>query len=391
MDTKLYRTKTIFNEMNNQPASINSNVWPIGLDIGYSAVKTFSGNAAVCFPSYAAINTGTSQINVAGNEDQNRIKYADEDGEIWDVGASAQDNISVSDTSAGSLAIYGRSRYYSPMFKVLARVGIAVGMRKNQFGDPTGKTLVLQTGLPPKYINSDQGMMMDVLKGRHRFSICIGSGSWENFDFTINSMPNVIDQPQGTLFSISTNASMTLTTDARKYFSSRMLIVDPGFGTLDTFPMIRGSITRDNCETDSNLGMKQVFKETSDEIFDKFGFEVSVPAMQQFLETGMVLKREGRAYKKVPFDDILEKHSRDICKRALERIIDIYNPLVEFDYMVVTGGTGAAWIDFILNDEDFKNSETLQILSGNQGDPSLPYIFANARGYYIYAMSRSAA
>lgn len=366
----------------------NNDSWVIGLDIGYSGVKTFSPNACVCFPAFATKKM-SERISIGQAEDNRLILYRDENGEEWEVGAMAQNSISVSDTSAGSMSIYGRSRYYSPMFKVLYRVGIAVGCRINAFGNPHGKNLKIETGLPPKYIRSDSADLKSVMVGSHKFSIKIGNGAWEEFSFTLNPEDiDIIDQPEGTLFSISTNPTLGLVPDAVKYFNSKILIVDPGFGTLDLFPMIRGSVNRDNCQTYTELGMKQVLKDTTDEILKECNFEISVPAFQQFLEQEYVLKKEGRKVTKVDFSDILEKHSRDICNKAIDRIIEIYNPTMEFDYLVLTAGTGAAWSNYFRNCPDFKDCDTLSIISGNQGDPTLPYIFSNVRGYYIFGITR---
>lgn len=388
MSTKDYRTKTIFRDMDN--LKLNNETWPIGIDIGYSGVKVFSGNTALSFPSYAAEAEGDTQISIGSDEDDaTTIQYKGEDGVTWNVGAIAQNNISVSDTSAGSLAIYGRSRYYSPMFKILMRVGLAAGLIPNKYGDPSGKKIVIQTGLPPKYILSDKGDLKEVFMGRHVFSVRFGSNGWRDFDITIgeeNFRP-VMDQPEGTLFSIMTDRFGQLMSDAREISSSRVLIMDPGFGTLDLFPMVRRNINRDACQTFPELGMKRVLKDTAAEIFEKYNFEISVPAMQQFLETGQVMRREGRSYKKAGFEDILIKHSKDVCRKALDRIVDIYNPLVEFDCLVVTGGTGAAWYGYINEDERFATSDTVRIIPGNQGDTELPYIFSNVRGYYIFALS----
>lgn len=388
MLTRSYRTRTILRDMDNKLKS--ETVWPIGLDIGYSGVKTCSGNMISCFPSYAVQNRYETRLAIgAGEDDERRILYRDEESGEWEVGALAQNMISTSDATAGSMAIYGRSRYYSPMFKVLARVGLASGMIPNRYGSPTGKKLQIITGLPPKYIKSDSYDMKTVLSGHHKFSVKFGNSGWMDFDFTldINDI-GIVDQPQGTLFSISTNPDMRLFPDARKYFASRVLVIDPGFGTLDIFPMIRKNTSRDDCQTFTELGMKQVLKKTADDIFKLYNFEISVPAMQPYLETGMVIKKEGRKTTKVEFDDILEKNSKLVCDTAIEKIMEIYDPPTEFDYMVLTGGTGAAWSSYFRNSEYFKDCDTVQIISGNQGDPSLPYIFSNVRGYYIFALSR---
>ena len=58
--------------------------------------------------------------------------------------------------------------------------------------------------------------------------------------------------------------------------------------------------------------------------------------------------------------------------------------LYEYDYLIVTGGTGEAWFDII--NEYFKNMETLTIVRGSQND-DLPGVFANVRGYYMFRYS----
>ena len=391
MITAQYRTKTIFMEADNKKVP---GVWPVGLDIGYSGVKVFSGNAIVCFPSYASVSSVESRISIASDtdDDSRSIMYMDEHGTIWDVGADAQDMISVSDTSAGSLAIYGRSRYYSPMFKVIMRVGIAAGIRTNRFGGPEGKALKIQTGLPPKYIISDTADLLSVMAGHHVFKVKFGSGDWESFDFILSEQDiSIMDQPEGTLFSIATDRDIRLTKNAARYFNANLLIVDPGFGTLDLFPMFKKKIDRDACQTYPELGMKQVLKDTANEILRRHNFEVSVPAMQKFLETGLVYKREGRRITKVPFDDILEACSRAVCDKTVDKIFEVYGPTLEFDYIVLTGGTGEAWFKMFQENEYLKDCGTVQVIPGNYGDESLPWLFSNVRGYFIFMVTRFAA
>ena len=385
METKEYKTKTMFKEIANPVLSPDK--WCIGLDIGYSAVKGISQNSLVCFPAFAIENTGSTQISFGyTSEDNQAIHYRDEDGVEWSVGASAQDTISASDTSAGSLSAYGRHRYFAPMFKVLFRTGLASLMRANQYGDPAGKKIVLQTGLPPKYLKNDERDFREVLIGHHHFFVKYGMQPWQEFDFELtedNILP-MISQPMGTILSISTSKDIKPVADAAKYFNSKILIMDAGFGTLDLFPMLKGEVTVSTCETDSNLGMKRVLQDTAEEIQEKYGFEVSVPAMQQYLETGMVPARFGRTFKNTAFNDILEKHSRDICYQAIDKLMNTYN-ITDYQYIIITGGTCAAWSNFIREHEFFKGNDVVKIVSGNQGDPTLPYIFSNVRGYFVYA------
>ena len=321
-------------------------------------------------------------------EDNTSIRYRDENGQEWLVGAAAQDSISASDTTAGSLSAYGRHRYYSPMFKVLFRTGIAAGLTQNQYGDPEGKLINIQTGLPPRYLN-DETDLRDVIMTEHHFEVKFGDGPWKKYDIDLKSDNNIMPalaQPIGTLVSIATNKNFQPSQSAAAYFTQKMLLMDGGFGTMDYVPIKKGQVTLAECETDETLGMKRVLSDTATEIFKQYGFEVSVPAMQQYLETGVVPAKTGRVYKKMPFDELLEKNSRRICELAINKAMDVY-PLQEYHGLIITGGTCAAWSNFIRENEFFREGDVIEIISGNQGDPDLPYIFSNVRGYYIFGMT----
>jgi plasmid segregation protein ParM len=283
-------------------------------------------------------------------------------------------------------ALYGRNRYYTPMFKVISRVGLALGMRANSYGSPNGKSLVVQTGLPPAYMKSDSDFIRDVLSGEHKFAIKIASGDWIDFSFSLPiENVRVMPQPMGTLLSISTDNTGKFIPEARKYFSSNMLIFDPGFGTLDIFNIENRLIK--SYETFDDLGMKRVLSEASDEIFKKYKTEIPVPAMQKYLAQGEITIRDRKLRKttKQPFDDILDAANTKVCEEALAKTEDIFNYLFDHDYLVITGGTGAAWNDIIV--DHFKDMETLTIIPGNQND-TLPYTFSNVRGYYMYLLSK---
>lgn len=380
--TQNFKTKTIFTERKNE--SVNG-VWTVALDIGYSAVKGFSNNMIYCFPSYCRkIN---NQMLTFADNNQSEILYKNnETNEIWAVGSTAQEMI-IADEARDSIAeLYGRNRYFSEIFKVISRVGMGIGMLSNEYDSPNGKKLVVQTGLPPAYMKTDTILLKEALAGHHDFSIKIGNKPWVSltFDLSENDI-YVMPQPMGTLLSISTDNTGKPTPEAQKYFKSSMLIFDPGFGTLDVFNIRNKMI--ESTETFDNLGMKRVFQETSDLILEKFGQEVTVPAMQKLLSTGEVklLDRKSRSTKLEPFANLLEEANKKVCYEALQKIDNIYNNLFDHDYLVITGGTGDAWKNLII--EYYSGMESLKIVNGNQND-MLPSIFSNVRGYYLYIVNK---
>lgn len=382
MRTEDFKTKTINKK---RPNIGGVTQWGIALDIGYSAVKGFCKNQVFSFPSYA--KKLDSEIIPIGDVINTDIQYRDcESGELWAVGESAQNMIAINDSEDSELTLYGRNRYFSPLFKVIARVGMGLGLQTNEFGSPNDLETVIQTGLPPRYIKMDADLLREVLAGRHVFDIKVSTGQWQHFDITIKQENiRIISQPMGTLMSVANGSDGKVTVEGKKYFNSKVLIFDPGFGTLDCFSM--KNRLNDNNETFDNLGMKRVMQETVKEIFDKFKVEVTVPAIQKFLTTGKIpyLDRKKRHTEFVDFTEILEEKSRKVCLEAMGKIMEMYNYLTEYDYLIITGGTGAAW-NLCIRDY-LKDFNTLKVLSGNQND-SLPYIFSNVRGYYMYLMSK---
>lgn len=382
INTNNFKTKTIFTERKNESVD---GIWTVALDIGYSAVKGFSNNMIYSFPSYC--RKMTNQMLSFGDTNKTDIMYKDnETGEQWIVGTAAQEMITSDETRDSIAELYGRNRYFSDIFKVISRVGMGIGMLTNQYDTPNGKKLVVQTGLPPAYLKTDTVYIKEALSGHHNFSIKIGNKSWVSLTYDLAEEDiYVMPQPMGTLLSISTDNTGKTIPDAAKYFKSSMLIFDPGFGTLDVFNIRNKMI--ESSETFDNLGMKRVMQETSNMILEKFNQEVPVPAMQKLLTTGEVkcFNRKERKTTMNNFSDLLEKASEKVCYEALQKIDNIYNNLVDHDYLVITGGTGDAWKSIIT--EYYSGMDSLRIISGNQND-MLPTIFSNVRGYYLYIINK---
>ncbi len=373
---KNYKSRT----MNIPRESISvPSVWGLACDFGYSSVKGISPNNVFRHPSYAK---KVDNIITLVDPDITDIYYKDcETGEMWAVGEGAQAMISMEDTSDSEQALYGRNRYYDPMFKVIARTGIGFGLLNNQYGSPSNKPLVLQTGLPPRYMKADKELLQDVLSGHHEYELKIGTSPWQKFSFDL-PVDNILvmPQPMGTLLSICKDNKGELIPEAKEYLRSSMLIFDPGFGTFDVFD-IRGKQIK-GFETFDDLGMKRVFQETVNEIYNQYGTEITVPALQKYLETGMIPvfeRKNNKSYDK-DFSDILLNCSQAVCKEAIQRINTLYNNLNDHRYLVITGGTGAAW-DQIIRSE-YANRKTLEIIPGNKND-DLSYVFSNVRGYYM--------
>lgn len=352
----------------------------VGIDVGYSGCKIFSQNKVALFPCYARQVDG--ELISASYED-NDIWYQDaETKEIWAVGETAIGMMSSRETNDNVVSMYSRNRYQDPMFMVILRAGLAIGMMKNTYGGYENKELFVETGLPAAYM-LDEYALKDAFCQEHSFAIKVGNKPWQKFHFSLDEdHVFVTSQPKGTLYSSVIKEDGEFVENSSKILKSRTLIFDAGFNTLDLVRNMNGIIDN-NCISYNDLGMKQVFLETSSVIEKKYREHIEIPYMQYVLRTGIVQGYDRKEHTTIDIDvaGILSEKNHDVCTRAISKIRGMYNDLLDMDYLVVTGGTGEAWWNIIK--DEFKGLKSLTVLSGNENS-DLPFTFSNVRGYYFH-------
>lgn len=375
-----FRTKTEYREKDNGKLP---GIWEIAMDAGYSAVKHMGPNSYGRFPSFA--KKSNTKIQFAGAEPDTAIQYIGDDGSYWIVGDQAYSRLEKGDTSDSESVLFGRERYFSPIWKVITDVGLAMSLTSNKVRSlETNDRIVLQTGLPERYL-TDTGELTDSLKGQHQFSLKVGRKPWQRFSFYINEQDiYVMSQPKGTLYSVCMDKDGKPDPNARIYLQSSGLVFDPGFSTLDIFPIVNGAVGKG--ETFADLGMKRVLEDTAAKIYEKYHEMLTVPQLQKALADGVVRHADMRTFTSTEYDfsSILEEVSHNVCDEAITRLASAL-PLSEYNYMIVTGGTGAAWFQQI--EDKFKAFSTLKILKGNEND-GLPLVYSNCRGYYLYRQGK---
>jgi plasmid segregation protein ParM len=363
------------------------NLYPIALDIGYSAVKGFAENAHFCFPSCAREADSSKLI---GSSMKTDIFYRDDDLGEWSVGRLATLGTLESDSEDSENTLYGRNRYFSPRFLILARVGMALGLMRSGFDkNRDDKEIFIETGLPPAYKKADAPLLSEVLAGDHRFSVNVGGRGFENFDIHIpKTGVHVLDQPMGSVFcaSLAPDLSQIPAPSGKKLADSSVLVFDAGFGTLDVYNIM--SRERKGFETWSELGMRAVFARLSAHILECFGNDIKVHAMQTVLEKGFVtvFDRKERRTRDEPIAHALEKASSHVLEKALAKLDQTFDSLRHHEVLLVTGGTGEAWFEQI--ERYYSGMKNLSVRGASHAC-NLPPVYGNVRGYYLYRILTS--
>lgn len=379
MDTSAFKTQS---EIRNykMPRINGNNQYKartiIALDGGYSAVKGVSPDRVFKFPSYA--KRAPEGLEVVGKVRPTDIQFRNDDtGEVWLVGDAAEslmDQTDIESTTDNSL--YNRYRYDSEVFKVIMMSGMALGL----WGTPEGNEIFLQTGLPAKYKDSDTGKLINALTGNHNISIKVGARDWVSFKFTLNEdQIDVMEQPQGTLCS-TIYKDGKVTEQGTKILRANSIVLDIGFGTEDIFSVRNGY--KNSHQTYVDTAMKSVFEEVIRIIREKYDTEVKIFELQKYLQTGEIPCFDQDTFKTtyVPFGDILEQANKSLCEKSVRRLMQDYGNMMDYQYLLVTGGTGESRFNWIK--DRLSGLGRLEVIPGNLNTPDLPFSYSNVVGYY---------
>lgn len=374
MNTKKFQTRQEFVSNLTNPKGKKC---IIGLDIGYSAVKCFYEKGYFCFPSYVKKLEGSL---IASSHDD--ILYQDlETGVTYLVGKSAQNMVESLDTNDTDGEMFSRKRYGNKNFKILANTAIAVALDSKT----DNREVVLQTGLPSSYEKADSPAIIKALARPAHFRMKLNGNNWKEYRIVIEEKNVfVMPQPAGSLYSALIRPDGAYIANAKQMLFSNVLVMDIGFGTFDFYGIKNRAVV---CkESIDEIGMRRVLKETSQKIMETMNEEIRVPALNRNLGTGIVVCLDEDTMKsdEKPLAPLLDEANNKVFREAMERAKSVTSAFRGYDYIIVSGGTGEAWLQKIT--EYLSGMKTVTVMSGNKND-SLPMIYSNARGYYMLRYS----
>lgn len=382
IDTAKFRTKSEIVEKN-LPKINGNNQYKgktiIGIDLGYSSVKLAAPSRVAIFPAFA--KKAPDVLDVIGKAEQYDIQLKDNlTGELWLIGQIAEELMDRKDLdSITDESMYTRYRYESPSFKALASAGLALGL----IGTAPGNDIYVQTGLPATYKERDELKIKKSFCRDYNMDIKVGNGVWQHFEFTLTEdKVNVMEQPQGTYFSVLFQADGNLSKRGLQIANSNTIVLDIGFGTEDIFAFVKGY--KNGHDTFSDTAMKSVFEEVINRIRKECpDADFKIFEFQKYLE-------EGRAYyldvdttteMEIEFSELLEKVNSELCEKSIVRLLQDYDNLQNYQNLVITGGTGESRFEQIK--ERLSGLKRLQVFPGNVSNPEISFVYSNVLGYYL--------
>jgi len=187
-----------------------------------------------------------------------------------------------------------------------------------------------------------------------------------------------MEQPQGTLCATAYENG-EVSKMGFDILRSNSIILDIGFGTEDIFSIRKGY--KNAHQTYSDTGMRAVFEATIKSLEGDY----KIFEFQKYLEDGVApyLNMEDMFPKMEyqNFTNILEEKNRQLCEKSILRLMQEYGNLIDYKYLIVTGGTGESRFEQIK--DMLKGLTNLKVLPGNINCNDLAFCYSNVIGYYM--------
>lgn len=364
----------------------------IAIDPGFDAMKVIANGIHFKFP-FSAVETDERKMSDYGGRKE-FILYKDRSGATWRVGQYARtlmyENKSQQDDSTAKL--YTEERFISPE----AAVGILSAIAKaidltGLYNEQADLDIHLIVALPHSVRNKYAPTVAGLVSGAQRFYMTFDDGEEKEYRFNIVEQ-NVLTVSQTIAAILGETSDDNGYIDESKYHylaNGPTLVVDGGYYTMGLVPVSRGgSVDDEHAESNTNYAMKNVnlgvAKEIADTRPDIKHYSVEYLLSQGESEIRYMDKGQNKVVS-IDLSIIREKKLQNVCNNFIRYLNKKYNDLIDFRYVLVTGGTGAAFFSQLLAyykgtsvmDEDHMLL-THPVLSGNE----LPIEFSVVTGAY---------
>lgn len=364
----------------------------IAIDPGFDAMKVIANGIHFKFP-FSAVETDERKMSDYGGRKE-FILYKDRSGATWRVGQYARtlmyENKSQQDDPTAKL--YTEERFISPE----ATVGILSAIAKaidltGLYNEQADLDIRLIVALPHSVRNKYAPTVAGLVSGAQRFYMTFDDGEEKEYRFNIVEQ-NVLTVSQTIAAILGETSDDNGYIDESKYHylaNGPTLVVDGGYYTMGLVPVSRGgSVDDDHAESNTNYAMKNVnlgvAKEIADTRPDIKHYSVEYLLSQGESEIRYMDKGQNKVVS-IDLSVIREKKLQNVCNNFIRYLNKKYNDLIDFRYVLVTGGTGATFFSQLL--AYYKGTGVMDeahmllthpVLSGNE----LPIEFSVVTGAY---------
>lgn len=369
-----------------------SNQLLIAIDPGFDSMKVIANGRHFKFP-FSAVETDERKMSDYGGRN-GFILYKDAHGATWRVGQYARTLMfEHKDPEEDKMRnFYTEERFISAeatvgLLSAIAKAIDVTGLYDRQTDLDIRLIVALPHGVRNKYASTIIGQ----LAGDHKYYMTFGNKEERPFRFTIKE-GNVMTVSQTIAAILGETSDDDGNINEKKYFylsNGPTLVIDGGYYTVGLVPVSRGgSVDDSRAESDTAHAMKNVNLAISREIVQQRP-DIKHYTVEYLLSQGepsiRYMDKEQNKVVSIDLASIREKKMQSVCASFLRYLDKKYDNLLDFRYILVTGGTGACFFKQML--EHYKASglmdeEHMLLTAPTIAGQSLPIEFSIAAGAY---------
>lgn len=322
----------------------------VALDPGFDSIKVVANGKAFKFP-FAAEETDERKITDYGIRDD-FILYRDASGSTYRVGQYARELLFDNKDSAAlderMKEFYSEKRFISSEFLVGLRTAIALAIANNGMTEDRALDIHLMVTLPHAIRQKYAASIIGNAAGEHHFSIRQGAGPENVYHFNIREDHiHTVSQTIAAILGETSDEQGNI--DQEKFFylsNGPTLVIDGGYYTTGLVVVSRGgSVDDTKTESDTLHAMRNVNEALADALQDKRP-DLKHFVVEYLLQSGGKIKylEDGTA-KTIDLYALRAEKAAMVCDSLIQHLNQKYNNLLDINYVLVTGGTGAVFFD----------------------------------------------
>lgn len=317
----------------------------IAVDPGFDSYKVIANLVSFKFPANVVETDERKMSDWLLRDDFMLLKSSY--GTTYRIGQYAREKVFEDKFAPDDL--FTDKRFVSDEFTVGLNTAIALAIEKNGYYDIQDELdIYLIVALPHAQKARYSATIVGDAAGRHNFTLRLGKGAEKPYSFSIKEQNiKTISQTIASILGETSDASGYIDEAKARYINDGpTLVLDGGYYTFGMASVSRGgSVDDDKAESETEHAMKNVNIRICKEI-EKVRPDIKHTSVEYLLskDEGIIkyVDENGKSGS-LDLKALKARMVREVCEDFIEYLNKKYNKLVDFKYVLVTGGTGATF------------------------------------------------
>ncbi len=327
----------------------------IAVDPGFDTMKVIANGIAFKFP-FNVFETDERKMSDYKISDD-FLLYQDDTGGTYRIGQYAREMLF--DNNSRVDTFYTEDRFVSDEFRIGLDTAIALSILKNGLYEHMDElNIELIIALPHACRSTYASTVVGAVAGRHSFLLRCGSPAAKRYKYNIPaSHIRTVSQTIAAMLGETSDDDGYIDEEKFYYFNNGpTLVLDGGYYTMGMVVVSRsGNVDDAKTESDVHHAMANVNEKIAEEV-RAYRPEITHYAVEYLLSKndGRIRYMDNGKAATLDLNKLREEKIKEVCADFIQYINTKYNNLLDFEYVIVTGGTGACFYNQIL--EYYKNA-----------------------------------